>query len=95
MQNFKERNHVKVKIGIHLSFEFKVTKGLKQGDAVVASLFNIVLETAIRSSEVGTIFDKCSHIMAHADDVVIMGRRLQNVEILTSLMNKQIRWDYT
>jgi len=71
---------------------------LRQGDAVVPSLFNIVLETAIRSSEVdtrGTIFDKFSQIMAYADDVIIMGRRLQDVEeILTSLMNKQIRWNY-
>ena len=61
-------------------------------------MFNIVLETAIRSSEVdtrGTIFDRCSQIMAYADDMVIMGRRLQDVEeVLTSLMNKQIRWDY-
>jgi len=71
---------------------------MRQGDAVVPSLFNIVLETAIRSSEVdtrGTIFDKFSQIMAYADDVIIMGRRLQDVEeILTSLMNKQIRWNY-
>jgi hypothetical protein len=71
---------------------------LRQGVAVVPSLFNIVLETAIRSSEVdtwGTIFDKCSQILAYADHVVIMGRRLQDAEeVLTSLMNKQIRWDY-
>jgi hypothetical protein len=58
MQNFKERNYIKVKIGNHLSFESKVTKGLRQGDAVVPLLFSTVLETAIRSSEVGTIFDK-------------------------------------
>jgi len=28
----------------------------------------------------GSIFDKCSQIMAYADNVVIMGRRLQDVE---------------
>jgi len=42
-----------------------------------------VLETAIRRSKVetrGTIFDRCSQITAYADDVVIMGRRLQDVE---------------
>jgi hypothetical protein len=27
-----------------------------------------------------TIFDRCGQIMTHADDVVYMGRRLQNVE---------------
>ena len=50
-----------------------------QGDAVVPLLFNVVLEIAIRRFEVetwGTIFDKCSQIMAYADDVVIMGRIL-------------------
>jgi len=35
----------------------------------------------------GTIFDKCSQIMTYADDVVIMGRRLQDVEeVFTSLI---------
>jgi hypothetical protein len=57
-------------------------------------LFNIVLETAIRRSKVetrGTIFDKFSHIMANADDV-IMGRRLQDLEVFTSLVEQTI-WD--
>jgi hypothetical protein len=69
--------YAKVKTGNHSSVEFKVTKGLRQGDPVVPSLFNIVLEPAIKSSEVetwGTIFDKHSQIMAYADDVVIMGK---------------------
>jgi sorting nexin-29 len=49
---------------------------LRQGDAIARLLFIIALETAIRRSKVetwGTIFDKCSQIMAYADDVVIMG----------------------
>jgi len=55
-------------------------------------LFNIALETAIRRSKVetqGTIFDKCSQIMAYADDVVIMGIRLQDAEeVFVSLVDK-------
>ena len=35
--------YVKVKIGNHLSSEFKVNKGLRQGDAIAPFLFNIVL----------------------------------------------------
>ena len=69
---------------------------MRQGGAVVPSLFNIVLETAVRGSEVdtwGTKLVKCSQIVAYADDVT-MGRRLQDVEVLTSLMNEQIGWDY-
>jgi len=67
----------KVKIGGHLSSEFKVNSGLRLGDAIV-HLFNLVLETAIRRFKVethGTICDKYSQIMAYSDDVFIMGSR--------------------
>ena len=75
--------YARVKTGKHLSSERKFNKGLREGDAIVPLLFNVVLETAIRRSKAetrGTIFDKCSQIMAFADDVVIMVRRLQHVE---------------
>ena len=68
--------YVKVKIGKHLSSEFKVNKGLRQGDAVAPFLLNIVVETAVRSFKVEAL-----------------GRRLQDVEVFKSVMNKQIRWD--
>jgi hypothetical protein len=54
-------------------------------------LFNVVLETAIRSSEVETgrtIFDKYSQIMAYADDVVIVGR-LQSIKDVFILLLEQ------
>jgi sorting nexin-29 len=57
---------------------------LRQGDAIAPLLFNVVLEIAIRRSKVeteGTIFNKCNQIMAYAD-VVIMGRRIQDVKHL-------------
>jgi hypothetical protein len=46
-------------------------------------MFNVVLEIAIRRCKVeirGIIFDKCSQIMVCADDVVVMGRSLQDAE---------------
>ena len=65
---------------------------MRQGDAVTPLLLNIVLETASTRSKVeiqGTIFDKCNQITAYADDVVITGRRLQNIEeVFTSLIKK-------
>ena len=39
--------HAKVKIGEHLSSEFKGNKDFRQGYAVAPSLFTIVLETGI------------------------------------------------
>ena len=50
---------------------------MRQGDAIAP------LEISIRRSKAetqGTIFDKCSQIMAYADNVVIMGRRLLDIE---------------
>jgi sorting nexin-29 len=58
-------------------------KVLRQGEAIAPLLFNVVLEIAIRISKVetkGTIFDKCGQIMAYANDVFIMGKRLQDVK---------------
>jgi sorting nexin-29 len=56
---------------------------MRKRDAIVPLLFNIAWENAIRKCEVethGSIFEKCSQIMAYTDDVVIMGRKLQDVE---------------
>jgi hypothetical protein len=61
-------------------------------DAFAPLLLNLELETAIRRCNVerwGTICAKYKQIMAYVD--VIMGRRLKDVEVFTSLV-KQIRW---
>jgi len=52
---------------------------LRQGNAIAPLLFNVVLVIAIRSKvEIrGTIFEKCSQIVAYSDDVVNMGGRWQ------------------
>ena len=85
--------YAEVKIGKHLFSKFTVNNGLRQGYAVAPVLFILVLETAIRSKVEtrGTIFDKLSHIMVNADDV-IMGRRLQDLEVFTSLAEQTV-WD--
>ena len=63
---------------------------MRQGDATAPLVFNVVLEIVIRRSEVEirrNTFDKCIQIMANADDVVVVGRRLQDVEeVFTSLV---------
>jgi len=55
--------YAQIKIDKHLSFKFKVNKGLTQGDQLALLVFNIMLEAAIRRSKAetwGTIFDKFS-----------------------------------
>ena len=68
---------------------------MRQADATAPLMFNAVLGIAVRRSKVeirGSIFDKCIQIMAHADDVVVMGRRLQDVEeVFTSLVEQTNR----
>jgi len=44
--------YAEVKIGKHLASKFKVNGGLRQGIAIAPLLFNVVLEIAIRRSEV-------------------------------------------
>jgi hypothetical protein len=61
-------------------------------------LFNMVLKIVIRRSKGekrGTIFDKCSLIMAYADNVLIMTRRVKDVEEVfrSPVEKKQIKWD--
>jgi hypothetical protein len=56
-----------------------------------------VLETAVRRSKVengGTIFFKCSQLMAYAADMVIMGKDYKREQKDLHLWsNKQIGWD--
>jgi hypothetical protein len=62
---FKSEICAEVKFGNHLSSEFKVNKGLRQGDAIAPLLFNVVLEIAIRKYTVESlenISDKCIRI---------------------------------
>ena len=51
-----------------------------------------MLEIGSRKSNVeirGTIFDKCSQIMAYADDVIFMERRLHDFEeVFTPLVEQ-------
>jgi len=78
-----------VKTGKHLSSEFKVNKGLRQRDAIAPLLLNVVLEAAIRGSNVDTretMFDKCSQIMVY---VAITGRRLQGIKDVFTLLLQQ------
>jgi hypothetical protein len=76
-------SNCKVKIQGQLSSIFKVKVGLRQGDALSAILFYIVLEKAIRNIEInqnGTIFNRRRQYLAYADDVVILGRLVRAIE---------------
>jgi hypothetical protein len=57
--------------------DFKVDRGLKQGNVISAILFNIVLEYVISRLTItpkGIIFNKMTEFIAYADDTVLLGR---------------------
>ena len=59
----------KIEILNSLNEEFKILEGLRQGDAILPILYNIVLEIAVRKFKImttGTIFHKCTQILAYA-----------------------------
>jgi len=63
------------KIGTETTESFKVQEGVRQGDTLSATLFNIALESAIRKADLGgTINVKDVQIIAYADDVTIISR---------------------
>lgn len=66
-----------VKIQNDSSRIFNTNVGLRQGDGLACTLFNIALEKVIRQSNintVGTIFNKSTQILAYADDIDIVAR---------------------
>jgi len=84
--------YAKVKVGKHLSSEFKVNKGLRQGDSDSPLLFNVVLEIGNTRSKVetrGIVYDKCSPIIAYAYVTIITGIRLQDVGEVFSTLAEQ------
>ncbi|CAG9832840.1 unnamed protein product [Diabrotica balteata] len=74
-----------------VSKPFKTNRGLRQGDALSCTLFNLALEKVMRDSGInlkGTIYTRSIQVMAYADDIIIIGRtQNEAVEAFTRIKN--------
>lgn len=77
-----------------LSKPLEIRNGLRQGDALAPILFNLVLDKVVKRANIygsGTIINKSLQIMAYADDVIIVGRSRQAIEVAYTALRGEAR----
>lgn len=76
-----------------LSKQFEVERGLRQGNPLSPTLFNLVLERCIRKIEInpgGNIYNRtCKQYLAYADDVVILARTQQALDSIPRIRKRR------
>lgn len=78
-----------VRIGNEVTENFEVGEGVKQGDPLSSTLFNLVLEYIMREANInrtGLIYHKRHQCLAFADDIAIVSRSKKELrEVLIRL----------
>jgi hypothetical protein len=67
----------------HLSEDFSIWNGLKQGDVLLPLLFNIALECVIRRVQINQKALKLNgthQLLVHADDVKMLGGSVRTIK---------------
>jgi NTP pyrophosphatase (non-canonical NTP hydrolase) len=81
---FMENTQFKIRIKYTLSEAFEVRIGLKQGDSLSPTLFNIALRKAIRELQLETtgveIGQQHIQVLSFADELNILGNSLEETE---------------
>ena len=71
----------KVTVDGKISNPFVIDMGVRQGDGLSATLFNLVLHKALKNLEQGnTILNRLTEICGYADDIPVLVRSLPALE---------------
>jgi hypothetical protein len=76
-------SETQVKIQTQLTEPFKIRQGLKQGDGLAPSLFNLSLEYAIKKltgNVKGTLEFEATQVVGYADDICLLSRNIRTIK---------------
>jgi hypothetical protein len=76
-------SETQVKIQTQLTEPFKIRQGLKQGDGLAPSLFNLSLEYAIKKltgNVKGTLEFEAIQVVGYADDICLLSRNIRTIK---------------
>lgn len=75
-----------------LTEEFDITSGVRQGDALSTTIFNIIINHAIASIDRGGhIFSKSTIICAYADDIALISHSMRELEENFMILERETR----
>jgi hypothetical protein len=69
---------------------FDISRGVRQGDGLSATLFNLVLHKALTNLEhSNTILNRLTQICGYADDILVTARTLPALEVLCDELSRE------
>lgn len=85
-------SRMRVRVENDLSDEFEVVTGLKQGDALSPTLFNLVLEYVVRKVlmyDGGVELNGRHKVVGYADDLALLGQRKEDVASMAEILEDE------
>jgi sorting nexin-29 len=80
----------KVIVDGKISASFTIDKGVRQGDGLSATLFNLTLHKALKNLEKNNmILKRLTQICGYADDILVIARSLPALEVLCIELSRE------